>query len=171
VRITNDDKVLSIWIDHQRQLFLPEGEEEWLAAFTITLTGWLEKLLLIGYSAMCITMAFIHLQDLGGNASSAMTSSILLHCAANLAAIHLVATAGVAKMSIVCVRHRYIDQMGCAPCPECEEECAWSVKPAIRRTSASTINDLQPVKLYVVNTTSYGFKLVCYVSPSKGSVR
>ena len=28
VRITNDDKVLSVWIDHQRQLFLPEGEEE-----------------------------------------------------------------------------------------------------------------------------------------------
>jgi len=25
-------------------------------------------------------------------------------------------------MSIVCVKHRYIDQMGTTPCPECREE-------------------------------------------------
>jgi len=49
---------------------------------------------------MCIMMASIHLQDHGGNASSAMTSSILPHCAANLVAIRLVATAGVAKMNL-----------------------------------------------------------------------
>ena len=47
-------------------------------------------------------MEATHLQAHGGNASSAMTSSILLHCAANLAAIHSVATAGVAKMCVKC---------------------------------------------------------------------
>jgi hypothetical protein len=24
-------------------------------------------------------------------------------------------------MSLVCIEHRYIDQMGMTPCPECEE--------------------------------------------------
>lgn len=28
VRITNDGKILSIWIKDQKQLFVPDGEEE-----------------------------------------------------------------------------------------------------------------------------------------------
>ena len=65
-------------------------------------------------------MESTHLQVHGGNASSAMTSSILLHCAANLAAIHSVATAGVAEMFCWCYEN--VLSPWCDECREQREE-------------------------------------------------
>ena len=66
-------------------------------------------------------MESTHLQAHGGNALSAMTSSILLHCAANLVAIRSVATAGVADMIGKCFYCEESSDEECFYCQEVEE--------------------------------------------------
>ena len=66
-------------------------------------------------------MASIDLQGHGGTASIVAIYSILLLCAANLAAIHSVATAGVADMIGKCFYCEESSDEECFYCQEVEE--------------------------------------------------